>query len=139
MDDGSLGDLTFADVFASSGMDMSTIDSGGLTTTLTDPTTAPIDSSPSFFESLWNDAKSALPAIMAAIPTASNTLIGKALDAAKTSVLSTTASNLASRPDVKAAGLTTLGNTIGGFFLNYWKEIALVGLLVLWYLVRAKR
>ncbi len=90
--------------------------------------------------SLWDNIKSGIsdlaPTLVAGIKTTGTGLVSESLNAAKGKILGQAARKIAARPDEKQAAKTATGNTIGAWVVTYWKELALVGLVVLFFVVR---
>ena len=90
--------------------------------------------------SLWDTIKSGIsdltPTLVAGIKTTGSDLISKSLASAKSQILGGAAKKIAARPDVQAAAKEAAGNKIGGWVMQYWKELALLALVVLFFVVR---
>lgn len=114
-------------------------DPTSVTDTVAESAITAADNQPSTLQSLWGDVTSYIPALATQIKTSTGGVIGDAINAAKAKILSDTTKKLAARPDVQASIKQTAGNSIGNLLVEYWKEIALVGLVGLFFLLRKGR
>lgn len=123
------------------GMDttLPTISSYGGLSVSAETTDAGAVSDSSFFDTVWKDIKSIVPATVASkVNVSGNSTLAQAWNAAKAKILGVTASNLAARPDVKAAAKQTTGNAIGNFIVNNWIMIAIAVLGVFGFVIFRK-
>ena len=109
-------------------------DSPNLVDAMVDPNTN--ISSPSLWDTIKSGISDLTPTLVGAIKSTGTDLFSKAVASAKSQILGNAAKKIAARPDVQAAAKEAAGNKIGGWVMQYWKELALVGLVVLFFVVR---